>query len=127
MVLSCSVCVVWHFLVAVGTKNSHYWTPLSLGSRQILFFFLEICTCILCFHYNFKERVHLKVLFDMSGVSVIALKGGSWDSSPVEQAIPLMTAGVVTPIGTATGSALRNVALGLVGMLLVDVMVVSMS
>ena len=54
------------------------------------------------FHKNLKEIVHLKVLFDVAGASVIALKGGSWDTSLVEQAIPLMTAGVVTQIGTET-------------------------
>lgn len=67
------------------------------------------------------------MLFDMAGASVIALKGGSWGSSPVELGIPLMTAGVATPTGTATVSALLNAALGSVGMQSVVVMDVSTS
>jgi hypothetical protein len=66
-------------------------------------------------------------VFDVAGASATALREGSWASSHAEPAIPLMTAGVVTPIGKKTANALQTVALVLVGMQLVAVTAASMS
>ena len=44
------------------------------------------------------------------------LQGGSLDSSRVEPAIPLMIAGVATPIGNRTANVLQIVALALAEM-----------
>jgi hypothetical protein len=64
--------------------------------------------------------------FDIAGASATVLKGGDLVTSLVEQAILLMIAGVVTPTGRRTASALLTVALVLAEMPSVAVMVASM-
>lgn len=64
--------------------------------------------------------------YDLAGQSGIARRGENWDFSPVELVIPLTIAGVATPTGIKTGSALQTVALGSVETPLVVAMVASM-
>ena len=64
--------------------------------------------------------------FEIAGTSATVLKGGGWVTSLVEQAILLMIAGVATPTGTRTASALLTVALVLAETPSVAVMVASM-